>query len=244
MLPRRALLALTLAAPALAQAATPVPVHGHRPAGWQPGGRAWIVLHGAGRDADRYRDAWAPLAERDGALLLCPEFTRAAWPGEQGYNLNPAVFDAIEAVAEAAGLATYALYGHSAGAQVAHRMLLRTGAPRAHHLVAANAGWYSFPDAGIPFPHGLGGVETALAAAWAKPVTILLGEADTDPHHPALRRDAQTDRQGITRFERGHRFFAACQAAAGPAPNWRLATVPGVAHSNAGMAPAASAFLA
>lgn len=246
---RIALLLLTAPALARAQAAGPfrleagVPVHGFRPAGWREGGPVALVLHGAGRDADRYRDAWAPQAEAHGLLVACPEFSRAAFPGEAGYNLNPAVFGHLDAVADALGAPRFALYGHSAGAQVAHRLLLRTGAPRVTRLVAANAGWYSFPDPATPFPHGLGGVATELPAAWAKPATILLGEADTDPHHPALRRDAETDRQGVTRFERGQRFFAACQAAAGEALRWRLATVPGVGHSNAGMAPAAARFL-
>ena len=253
---RRTALAL-LAAPGLLRAAEPgpfrldsaVPVHGHRPAGWRVGGPVVLVLHGAGRDADRYRDAWAPQAERHGILVACPEFSRADFPGEAGYNLNPAIHPMLDAVADAVqegARADYGLYGHSAGAQVAHRCLLLTGAPRASRVVAANAGWYTFPDPATPFPHGLGDVASQLPAAFAKPTTILLGDADTDPRHPQLRRDAPTDRQGDNRLARGQAFFAACRAQAERAGlpfAWHLATVPGVGHSNAGMAPAAALHL-
>ena len=84
-------------------------------------------------------------------------------------------------------------------------------------------------------------------AALARPVTILLGEEDRDPHHPQLRRDAGSDAQGTNRFDRGRAFFAEAGAAArrlGLPFAWRLATVPGVAHSNAGMAVAAAPLLA
>lgn len=251
---RRTVLGL-LAAPAVARAAEPgeftvqagVPVLGYRPAAWRPGGPVLLVLHGAARDADRYRAAWAPLAERHGLLLGCPEFAPEAFPAERGYNLNPAVPALLDGAAEALGAREYLLYGHSAGAQVVHRALLLAGQPRATRIVAANAGWYTMPDEAVPFPHGLGGVGHAdLRAVFARPVTVLLGEADTDPHHPQLRRDAATDRQGVTRWDRGLAFYAACRAAAaahGAGFAWRLATVPGVGHSNAGMAPWAAEIL-
>ncbi|MEI6160395.1 MAG: hypothetical protein WCP77_11205, partial [Roseococcus sp.] len=78
-------------------------------------------------------------------------------------------------------------------------------------------------------------------------VTILLGDQDNDPTHFQLRRDAVTDVQGLHRFERGQNFFAAARAAAegyGIPCGWSLAVVPGVAHSNAGMARAAAEILA
>lgn len=262
---RRSLLALpVLAAPALPGAAPVPPVHLHRPAGWQPGGRVVVVMHGVRRNAAEYRDAWAPHAEARGFLLLCPEFSQSQFPGARHFNLGNALapreewsFGALETAVDAALAAAgdapgrdFALYGHSAGAQFVHRHLLLTGAARARRVVIANAGWYSFPDTGTPFPHGLGGVPldpAALHAALGRDVSILLGEADTDPHHHNLRRDPVTDRQGLNRLERGRNFFAAAQALAaaqGVPFEWRLITVPGVGHSNAGMAAAALPLLA
>ncbi|WP_421988930.1 hypothetical protein [Roseococcus sp.] len=277
---RRALLA-GLMAPGLARAALPagrsriafdepsgaapgpMTVELYRPAAWRPGGKVVAVQHGLRRDAANYRDAWAPHAEAQGFLLICPHFSAAQFPGARYYNLGNArapeaewTFFALDrAVAAAlraveAPPAPFALYGHSAGAQFVHRYLLLTGAPRVSRLVIANAGWYSWPDFGIAFPYGLGdcaATEAGLRAALTRPVTILLGEADTDPNHPALRRDASSDRQGTTRFERGQAFFAAARMAAtryGVRFGWTLATVPGVGHSDAGMAGPAAEILA
>jgi poly(3-hydroxybutyrate) depolymerase len=241
----------------------PMAVWGYRPAAWRTDGPVVAVLHGATRNADGYRDAWAPQAERHGFLLLCPEFTQAKFPREAGYNLaNTAAgrsrsewwwgaFDrAVEAGRAAMGAERrdYALYGHSAGSQFVHRLLFLTGAPRVTRFVCANAGWYTWPAAGIAFPHGLGGLDVpGWDAALARPVTILLGEADTDPNHFQLRRDATTDVQGLNRFDRGQAFFAAAREAARVRNipfGWSLRTVPGVAHSNAGMAPAAAEIIA
>jgi poly(3-hydroxybutyrate) depolymerase len=272
---RRALIAMSFAGPAMAQSARvtfeepsgaspgPMNVFLHRPAGWRPGGPVAVVMHGMGRNADGYRDAWVAASEAHGFLVICPEFSNAKFPGVEFYNYGNArapeaawTFFALDR-AVAAALASvgapetpFALYGHSAGAQFVHRYLLLTGAPRARRIVIANAGWYSWPDFSIAFPHGLGqssATEAGLRAALGRPVTILLGEADNDPTHFQLRRDAATDVQGLHRFERGQNFFAAARAAAealGVPFGWSLATVPGVAHSNSGMAAAAAAILA
>ncbi|MBS7789853.1 hypothetical protein KTR66_07600 [Roseococcus sp. SDR] len=272
---RRALIAMSLAGPAMAQSARvsfeepsgaapgPMNVYLHRPARWQPGGPVAVVMHGMGRNADGYRDAWVTPAEAAGFLVICPEFSNAKFPGVEFYNYGNArapeaawTFFALDRAVAAALAAVgapetpFALYGHSAGAQFVHRYLLLTGAPRARRIVIANAGWYSWPDFSIAFPHGLGqssATEAGLRGALGRPVTILLGEADNDPTHFQLRRDATTDVQGLHRFERGQNFFAAARAAAaqrGVPFGWSLETVPGVAHSNSGMAAAAASILA
>jgi poly(3-hydroxybutyrate) depolymerase len=98
---RRAMLA-AIASPAIAQSPLPEgpsrttfaePTAGgemsvwlHRPAAWRPGGPVVAVLHGAGRTARGYRDAWVSHAEARNFLLVCPEFSRAAYPGSAAYN--------------------------------------------------------------------------------------------------------------------------------------------------------------
>jgi poly(3-hydroxybutyrate) depolymerase len=284
---RRAVLAATIALPAVARTqpiapgsgrieipeptgatAAPMPVWFHRPAGWTAAGKVGVVLHGLQRDADRYRDEWRPLADRFGFLLLVPEFSQSKFPGTRWYNFGnlqddagaatpPAAwsFHAFERVVAAAMQAAgatrpgYVLYGHSAGAQFVHRFLLLTGAPRAEAVVIANSGSYTLPRFDRPFVEGLGGTAAdpaVLRQVFARPVMLQLGEADTDPNHASLPRQPWAVAQGSHRFARGWHFFDAARRAAaeqGAPFAWRVVTVPGVGHSNAGMAEAAAPLL-
>jgi poly(3-hydroxybutyrate) depolymerase len=246
----------------------PMPVWFHRPAAWTPARQVVVVLHGVQRDADRYRDEWRPIAERHGVLLLVPEFGSEKFPGTRWYNFGnlqdeagaamaPAAwsfhaFDRVVAAAmQAAGAARpgYVLYGHSAGAQFVHRFLLLTGAPRAEAVVIANSGSYTLPVMDRPFVEGLGGTAAdpaTLRAVFARPVQLHLGEADTDPNHASLPRQPWAVAQGSHRFARGWHFFDVSRRAAasmGAPFAWRVVTVPGVGHSNAGMAEAAAPLL-
>lgn len=270
----------TLSAPRLAQAAQhagstrivfhepsargDMPVWLHRPVAWRAGGTIVAVLHGAGRNADGYRDAWAPLAEARNFLLVCPEFSQAAFPGAAGYNggasqgvarpdwgfwaLPRAVAAARRAVGDDA-THPFHLYGHSAGSQFAHRYLWMCGAYGVARMAFANAGFYSWPDLARDYPYGLRGTHatpTDITLALARPVTILLGDADTDEHHPQLNRTPPAMLQGQHRLARGTNFFGAARSEAarlGVPFGWRLRLVPGVAHSNTGMAASAAATL-
>ncbi|MBR0658095.1 alpha/beta hydrolase [Neoroseomonas oryzicola] len=246
----------------------PMPVWYHRPASWTPSGKVAVVLHGLRRDADRYRDEWRDLADRHGVLLLVPEFGQDKFPGTRWYNFGNLQDDAGRATPSAAWsfhafdrvvLAAMAmagaqrdafiLYGHSAGAQFTHRYTLLTGAPRAEAVMIANAGSYTLPRFDRPFPEGLGGTAAdpaVLRAVFARPVLLQLGEADTDPNHPSLPRQPWAIAQGSHRFARGWHFFDQARRAAleaGAPFAWRVVTVPGVGHSNAGMAEAAAPIL-
>ncbi len=276
---RRAILA-TIATPAIAQAALAegssritfaeptaqgeMPLWLHRPAGWRPGGPVVAVLHGASRTARGYRDAWAPHAEARNFLLVCPEFSRAAYPGSAAYNDGGSVGRAREgwnywalprAVAAARraagedGAGRFRLYGHSAGSQFSHRYNWLCDAEGVERMVFANAGFYTWPALDQTFPYGLGGTaagEAALRAGLARPAVVLLGEQDLDTTDPDLRQSTEAMLQGPHRFARGQAFFAAAREAAarlGVPFGWRMAFVPGVGHSNAGMAPLAAAML-
>jgi dienelactone hydrolase len=239
----------------------PLVVYTYRPAGWTPRDRVLIVMHGRGRDADRYRDQWQRQAEKGNLLLLVPEFSNAKFPGRSSYNFGGVVtsrdvprpreawvFPVIDRVfAEAkrrsgAQRTSYGLFGHSAGAQFVHRYLLLAEATNADFIVTANAGSYSMPTRAVAFPFGLGGVavgDAELKAALARPVVVLLGDRDIDPQHPSLPRDAAAMAQGPHRLARGKAFHAAAKAEAerlGVPLAWRLVEVPGVEHDNDGMA--------
>jgi poly(3-hydroxybutyrate) depolymerase len=241
--------------------AAPLAVFLYRPAAWTAADRILIVMHGLQRDADRYRDEWERQAERGNLLVVVPEFSAAKFPGRATYNFGNVVdaenrpqpperwvFGVIDRVFDevrrrtGATRTSYFLFGHSAGAQFVHRYLLLAPTTRADLIVVANAGSYSMPTADVAFPFGLGGVPVtaeSLRAVFARRVVVLLGDQDTNPNHPSLPRDPEAMAQGPHRFARGHAFFAAAQAAAerlGAPFAWRLEIVPGVGHSDAGMA--------
>ncbi len=99
------------------------------------------------------------------------------------------------------------------------------------------------PEATQHFPYGVGGLgpgRAGLRAALAQPLVVLLGTADTDPHHKDLPHSPEAEAQGSFRLARGKFFFASGEkaAAAMQAPfGWTLAFTPGVGHSDRGMAP-------
>ena len=45
-----------------------------------------IVMHGVGRDAERYRNDWSALAEVNGFIVAVPEFDREDFRGSRSYN--------------------------------------------------------------------------------------------------------------------------------------------------------------
>jgi pimeloyl-ACP methyl ester carboxylesterase len=226
-----------------------------------------IVLHGANRNADDYRDAWVQLARDNNLLIVAPEFNAVDYPRSHyilGNMTSPSgkpqakeqwVFSAIEALFDdsrarfAIKRNDYSLFGHSGGAQVGHRFLFFVPDNRARRVVLANAGWYTMPLITTPFPHGLkdsGVTEEALAAAYAKRVVVLLGDRDTDANHRNLNRDRESMHQGIHRFSRGHRFFAASSLQALRQKsrfNWSLSIAPGVGHAQDKMVIFAAPFL-
>ena len=144
----------------------------------------------------------------------------------------------------------YDLFGHSAGAQVAHRMVLFRPESKADRIVAANAGLYTLPTLDQPPLTGLGGTganRASLAASFRARLTVLLGEEDTERGGGTLKLSTPSiDRQGRNRFARGRYFFQTAMGMAraiGAPFNWRLRTVPGVGHDHRRMSAAAGRYL-
>lgn len=227
-----------------------------------------FVLHGMQRNADEYRDQWFDLAIEHDFLLVVPEFSERHFPEARSYNLGNVAdaegrprprrewsFSAIEPIFDEVkrryGMTAkgYAIYGHSAGAQFVHRFLFHVPNARVVKAVAANAGWYTMPVFNVDWPYGLRNSAVTspdLAAALQLPVTVLLGDADTDPEHQSLLRTPEALAQGPHRYARGLAFFETASKAAGWAGvpfAWQLATVPGADHDNTRMAPAAVPYL-
>jgi poly(3-hydroxybutyrate) depolymerase len=238
-----------------------VPVWYYIPQDAPPLAPILFVMHGVKRNADHYRDDWAPHAQKRGFIVVAPEFSSEAFPGSaynyggtvdaQGrprpraqwtFSLLEPIFDAIQARTGNRS-ARYHLYGHSAGAQFVHRYTFFVPSARVAMAVAANAGWWTMPDLSVDFPYGLRGSgldEVALKASLQRPLTVLLGTADTDPNHPELRRTPEAMAQGPHRLARGKLFYATGEkqaAALGVAFGWKLAFAPEIAHEDKGMAP-------
>lgn len=255
---------LTMEAPHHGVTPDPIPLHCFMPDGWSADGPVVVVMHGVNRDADRYARDWQPVAIAARALVICPEFSQRKFPGGAYYHLGglldaegrprppaswhfpliDAAFDLVRA--DVGGLRTrFALYGHSAGAQFVHRYLLFSRTDRTSMIVAANAGMYTMPDRSSPLPAGLANAtlsDADLARAFSRPAIIALGDLDRDPNDEYLPTSAPAMAQGPHRHARGERFLSYAQQTAnalGAPLRWQQMTVPGVGHSDAGMAPAA-----
>lgn len=236
----------------------PIQVYTYRPAECPDPCTLVFSIHGVSRTASNYRDYWVDAADRYKLAIVAPEFSRQDW---SHYNEVDVVrepperwaFGAIERLFDEVGEGRkdYVLFGHSAGGQLVHRMAYFMPENRARVMVAANPGWYMWPewrkDRGAdPFPYSLlesGYGEAAVRQALRRSFILALGEKDTDPNHRDLRRNASAMKQGANRLERGQNYFKAATAAAaelGVKPNWELLPVPEAAHQAGPMSRAAA----
>ncbi len=121
----------------------------------------------------------------------------------------------VDLASKQAGLSCgrFFLYGHSGSGQFVHRYVVFTGGKSVVRAVAANAGYYLWPDAERTYPYGLKRLE-ALAFSWAKvfqtELTVMIGSDDNDPNHKSLRRTKGVVFQGQTRLHRALNFFNRC----------------------------------
>lgn len=227
-----------------------------------------IVLHGLKRDAEEYRDSWISTAEKYGLKVLAPSFTRTQFPGANGYNLGQVFHAASEdelkgktkpattLPADKWSFAVpdqvfqdfsqrvpvtdsgYTLYGHGAGAQFAHRYALFKPTSKACRVIAANSGWYTFPDRNIEWPYGLQGVEVldeaTLNQALSSNLWLFIGAEDT-ARSGVLRLTDEADAQGENRKARGENFFHYGQQLAQERNldyGWQIHFVTDAAHRN------------
>lgn len=240
----------------------------HRPVDVGPNAPVLFIMHGNGRNARSYLRAWTTLADRAGVVLLAPHFSRELFPNSRDYNQGE-MFDAagvgkpvaswsftvVEQAFDAyrarfgSTRSSYLLYGHSAGSQFVHRFMLFMPRARVERAVAANAGFYTMPDASLPYPYGTKGTsadKAALGRWFGRRLTVLLGDQDIDPEHVDLVRTPEANLQGPHRLARGEAFFAAAQRAAGSMGasfSWDKKIIPGVDHNNGRVAPAAARIL-
>jgi poly(3-hydroxybutyrate) depolymerase len=212
-----------------------------------------LLLHGASRAAEAYRDNARGFARQYGRLVVVPEFDAARFPNrryqmggvfradgsfadpaEHTYALIPQIVGEIREREGAPGL-PWILLGYSAGGQFVARMaaLLDTDAER---LVAMAPGSTLFPTRELDFGLGFGGLpeqyssDERIRRYLALPMTVAIGTADTEagqlPGGPAFE-------QGVHRYARNLRWFVTAMELAHAREwefNWRLVLHHGAGH--------------
>lgn len=190
-----------------------------------------VVLHGISRNAETLTRLFAPEAERTGRTIIVPHFTKTAWPNFQrpskAARPDQALLALINQVAEEmpslAG--PVEIFGHSGGAQLAHRVaMLYPHRVAAVHLAAA--GWYCLPNEAMPYPYGLAPGENSFTARWARrkaaglrdflqlPVTVYVGTEDVTRDANLRKTDALDAKQGPNRHARARTYVNALKTAA------------------------------
>jgi hypothetical protein len=248
-------------------ASAPIKVFTQGPATIDANTQIVFALHGASRGAPATFSAWKDSVGARNFIIVAPLFAESDYPSGQfsegntankslgptpspswTFNVIEELFDHVRSTTGATA-SGYLLYGHSAGGQFTHRMVMMMPQIRMTHAYAANAGWYLMPDANINYPYGLQNAPANAMSSclgYSRRMTVMLGEADTDPNHYQLRRTKDAMRQGANRFARGMTFFETAKrdaAARNCAFNWTLHTVPGAAHEQEKMAAATALLL-
>ena len=150
-----------------------IKVHYYIPAGKVSEMKCQVVMHGAGRNADEYLAGWISKADEYGLIIIAPGFSRELFRPEEYYGgmavtpegeineLDSTTFSLIDRIFELVKKThklkqtSYNIFGHSAGGQFTHRFMLFYDSPYVDRAVAANAGWYTFPDDTTNYPYGL-----------------------------------------------------------------------------------------
>ena len=238
----------------------------YKPAEWTPADPVLFVMHGMGRNAEDYLDAWTELAEQKRIMLVAPEFASKfyrvitndyqegnlesyfGWQNpesEWAFTVVENVFDHVNTV-NGLSLDGYHIFGHSAGGQFVQRMVAMKPQSRIKKAIAANAGTYSFMEEEAPYPYGLGDVNYNLQGSFAKNLVVLLGELDNNAQQGRLDQTEMAMEQGANRLERGANFFQASKTVAGNNGfdfNWQIQVVPDVGHEYKRMSEAAAKLL-
>jgi poly(3-hydroxybutyrate) depolymerase len=235
-------------------------IHTYRPAAHAPDDPVVLVQHGIRRNGNEYRDYWIEAAERHRLLVVATTFGNEDFPRPENYNdgmvvdpagafrpprdwlyaIPPRVIEALRA-GDVTRRSRAHLFGHSAGGQFVHRLAATQPLAPYEAIAPANAGWYTLPTLERPFPEGLAGLglgADGLSRWLACPMAVFAGELDVDLTDPDLPRTPAALAQGPTRFARAQNFVAAGQQEAqrlGVPCNWKLVTVPGVAHNGSAM---------
>lgn len=187
-----------------------------------------FVIHGNSRNAFAYRDSWKSIADELGIVVIAPEFDTVQFPNiffqsaniidEKGnvndedqytYQIIDQLFLKIKKDINS-NQSTYNIYGHSAGAQFVHRMMMFHNCKYVDKIVAANAGVYTFPNERVDFPYGIMNYTKNKVfdynKVFQKSFVLMLSLGDTI-RDSSLNKTIEADAEGKNRLERGNSFF-------------------------------------
>ncbi len=212
-----------------------------------------LLLHGASRAAEDYRDNARGFARKYGRLVVVPYFDSERFPSrryqfggafrEDGSLADPEertfayIPKLVEHIREREGPddLPYILLGYSAGAQFVERMAAFLDLD-AERLVAMSPGSAMFPTRDMDYGLGFGGLpeeysnDERLRRYLALPLTIAIGTHDVEEGQ-LPRGDAF--RQGVHRYSRNLRWFNTAMDLAHEREwefNWRLVLAHGAGH--------------
>lgn len=197
------------------------------PSTWD--GQRWIVsIHGYTRNAAAHITQLAKEAAFRQCAVVAPIFPRAVFgafqtlsPSKEGVLPEDAFERCVARAQLLLGVGDEpAVLGYSGGGQFLHRyLMMREGACRRAVLFAP--GWYTSPDADVPYPCGTGSSQRLLARTpnienlASVPTTVLVGTNDVC-RDGTLNTDPKiTELQGPTRVERAQRWVDAMNEALG-----------------------------
>lgn len=224
---------------------------------WKNEDKIIFVMHGGGRNAEDYLDAWVEIAKENNLLIVAPQFenkfakyiTNDYQEGnlftffgtknpkdEWAYTVVENIFDHIKSVNNIAN-ENYDIFGHSAGGQFVHRMIMLMPESRIETAISVNSGFYTLPNENLEFPYGIENtelnLESDLQKSYKKRLVILLGELDNDPRLGTFRTTDLAMEQGANRLERGTNFFNANTKLKNDKNltfNWTMDTIKKVGH--------------
>ncbi len=219
------------------------------PASHQRTNRVLVLVHGKSGEAKELVKVFRPKADLYGTVLVVPVFDDETFPQYHQFGLNApvggerpdfALRQILDEVAEMAGVATdrFHIYGHSRGAQFAHRYAMIHPDSVLRCLVSS-AGWYTLPSPKIPFPlgtkvsHRLRPLKLDLGQFLLMPVSVVVGALDTERDSNLKMSDRIDKAQGLTRLERARTWVDALTMAArdqGHPSNAKLHIIPDAGH--------------
>lgn len=218
--------------------------------------QAIFSIHGVDRNASKYRDIFINGLKNSNVLLVAPEFsdvklhhtaalslgnmydsTRLTQENDRElwtFTLLQSLFEELRKIFTS--LQYYDLFGHSAGAQFAHRYAFFGENKDVRKIVAANAGWYTMLDSRLTMPYGVKDIldEKRTREVLARRLIILAGEGDIEVDKN-LRISRKANLQGSNRLERARNFYdTAIQLSKTMATpcNWEFEVLRTVTHSS------------
>ena len=226
-----------------------------------------FIVHGGARDSEKYLDIWKKFTEHKNIILVAPEFKRVDYEdyeylnisddyGVLNKNLNEhlhnslSIFFSFFKSKYNLEIDTYKLYGHSGGAQFAHRLLLFSDYDNVSSAVIASAGSYTFLN-NENYPYGLKESnhlsDKKIKRYLSQRVTFLIGNQDIKKFESSKKNNTQGKAiQGNNRFEVGINYFnnliTVSERQKIPL-RWKFQIAKGVAHDNEKMSLLASEIL-